>query len=333
MAERTRRGGGIETPAGPKGFQALPSGLWTPQQTGAVAGNLVGAYQRAPKESLKLGKSFYPNWNEDAHHIGEAIGQTHEHGAAILAQLSPSNEAEQNRIHALQLVHGMDDKATAHMLKAGESAGLAKGAGVRARHAEGIGDSAGASHWTSEHAKHTADNLMHRSKAGITGTPLGSLGSTFIAKALQVKAGVPDPLSTLGNVKIGDFGHLIANPKAERAPIDTHYHDAALNRTDIPYATSRGLSSVGRYENFQNAHSVARGEVSEGIGRKISSGEMMGGIWYAHQQRKVEENPSALQARKATDTKLGRIRASKAAQPFLPERFGLRPSLGKIKTG
>lgn len=334
MAKITNRGASIETPAGPEGFQKTPGGLWSPQQTGAVANNLISAYQRAPKESLKLGKRFYPNWNEDAQHLGAAVGQTHEAGAAILAHLSPSNEAEQNRIHALQLVHGMDDRASMHMMKAGAAASRAKSSEVQMRHAVKNEDWAAANVHQEAYDKHKAENAKLRGKAGIQGTPLGSLGSGFIAKALQVKAGVhEDPLGSLGDVKIGDFGRLIANPKYPRAPIDTHYHDAGVGRLDIPYAAERGLSSKTRYEHFQNAHQVARGEISEARGKNIDTGEMMGGIWYAHQQAKVNANPNAMKARKATETKLAGIRGSAAAQPFLPERFGLRPALGKIATG
>ena len=311
-----------------------PGGVWSPQQTGAVANNYVQAYQRAPKESLRLGKSFYPNWHEDAEHIGQAIGQSTSHGAAILAQLSPSTEAETNRIQALQLVHGMDDKAYSHMGKAADAAGRAKSAGSSMRHALKSGDTAAASNFHGIHAKAEQENLYHRKQAGIVDTPLGMHGSQFIHKAMQVKHGdiAGHPLDTLGNVKINDFGRLIDNPKYERAPIDTHYHDAGLNRTDIGYNESRGLGSVGRYEHFQNAHQVARGEVAHMIGRKISTADMMGGIWYAHQQRKVNENPASMQSRKASDTRLANIKASDAAQPYLPERHGLRPSLGKIKT-
>lgn len=316
----------------------MPSGhnkktLWTPAQTGLVASNYVSAYQRAPAESKRLGKQFYPNWNEDAQHIGGVVGKSMAHGAAILAHLSPSNEAELNRMHALQLVHGMDDRAYRSMGKASEAAGRAKSSEVKLRNAVKNEDFSAANVHQADYDRASAENKYHRGKAKLTGTPLSSQGSTFIYKAMQVAHGVhdADPLGSLGNVKIGDFGRLIHDPKYERAPIDTHYHDAGMNRTDIPYKAERGLSSVGRYESFQNAHQIARGEVSSMIGRKISTADMMGGVWYAHQQRKVAENPDAMKARKASDTKLGNIRASKGAQPFLPENFGLRPSLGKIK--
>ena len=320
-------------------FSPLPAKPWTPQQQGAVASNYSASYRKTPEHLLKLGASFYPNWHEDAQHIGEATGLGHEAGAAVMAHLSPSNEAEKNRIQAMQVVHGMDDRATAHMLKASEHASIAKGAEVRARHAQKAGDMTGASHWGAEHQKHSAMNATLRAKAGIQGTPLGSVTSGFIAKALRVKMGDfgehSNALDTLGKVKIGDFGRLIADPHGyQRAPIDTHYHDVGVGmRTDIPYTTERGLSAVGRYENFQGAHDIARSRTNKRLGTDLSTGEFMGGIWYGHIQRKINANPSARQARRAVDTELASMRENPKAQPFLPERFGLRPSLGKMDTG
>jgi hypothetical protein len=336
MAKVSKRTNNIEGVAPPKGFQALPSGLWTPQRTTAVAGNLVRAYQNASPESLKLGAEFYPGWHEDAQHLGEATGQGVEAGAAMMAHISPSNEAEANRMQALQLVHGLDDKAALHIGKAAAAATRQKGAEVRMRNAIKAGDHSEANRWHEEYQQHKAENDHFRGKSGIMGTPLGMIPSTYLNKALEVKHGLhdEDPLGSLGDKKIGDFGRLIADPHGyERAPIDTHYHDASLNRNDIPYKQERGLSSVGRYENFQNAHFRARRLLGEVVGQELETGEMMGGIWYAHQQKKVNERPNAMRARKAADTKLRNIQASPAAQPFLPEKFGLRPSLGKIATG
>ena len=85
-----------------------------------------------------------------------------------------------------------------------------------------------------------------------------------------------DPMGSLGHLKLRDFGGLIHDPTGyNRAPIDTHYHDVGVNRIDIPYAQSRGLGSVGRYEHFQGAHERARGIVQSRLGLEIPHGEFM----------------------------------------------------------
>ena len=316
-----------------EGFAPMPSKLWTPRQKQLVTGNYVRAYQNAPDVARQHGANFYPSWHEDAQHIGQAIGRDTNAGAALLAHLSPANEAEQNRIHALQVTHGVSDRQEKHLLKAGQSASMATGAASRRTHALKAGDTVAASRWDAEAQQHKADTARFRQLGGIKGTPLGGLGSREIANALKVRSGAhADALGSLGDVKIGDFGRLIADPTAKRAPIDTHYHDAGVNRIDIPYAQSRGLEAKGRYEHFQGAHEAARQQISRQTGVEVSTADLMGGIWYAHQQRKVEGNPSARKARLASETKLSRIRGSKSAQQFLPERFGLKPSFGKIAT-
>jgi len=318
----------------------MPSGLWTPRQKQMVTSNYVRAYMSASPEQRRMGAEFYPGWNEDATHIGEHIGRTLEHGAALMAHLSPANEAEQNRIQALQLTHtDFTSRQVRNVLAAGEAASRHTGAISNRTHAMKRGDTAAASHWNEEAERHAADVAKLRSKSGIgADTPLSSLGSREVANAMRVREGIgehgSDPMGSLGHLKLRDFGGLIHDPTGyNRAPIDTHYHDVGVNRIDIPYAQSRGLGSVGRYEHFQGAHERARGIVQSRLGLEIPHGEFMGGAWYHQQQRKVYGNPDAMRARRASETKIGNIRASRAAQPYLPERFGLRPMFGKIDTG
>jgi hypothetical protein len=59
----------------------------------------------------------------------------------------------------------------------------------------------------------------------------------------------------------------------------------------------------------------------------------MGGIWFGHQQRKVNENPAAMRARRNVETQLANWRESPLSAQFFPENYGLRPSFGKIDTG
>lgn len=316
-------------------FETMPSGAWTPRQKQLVTGNYARAYRNAPAKSRRLGEQFYPSWHEDAQHIGSVTGTGVAGGAAILAHLSPANEAEVNRIQALQVAHGVSDRQANALIRAGESSAMQTGAVSKRTHALRAGDQPAASHWDREAALHSADVAKFRAKGGIEGTPLGGLGSREIANALKVRSGAhADPLGSLGEMKIRDFGELIHDPHGySRAPIDTHYHDVGVGRTDIPYIQPRGLGAVGRYEQFQGSHQRARGIVSAEIGEDISHAAFMGGSWYAHQQRKVQTNPDAMRARRASETKIGNIRASKGAQPYLPERFGLRPMFGKIDTG
>jgi hypothetical protein len=309
-----------------------PKGLWTPKQTQLITGNYVRAYANAPDVHREHGAEFFPSWNEDAHHIGEAIGQGHEAGAALLAHLSPANEAEMNRIQGLQLVHGVSGKQAGHMVKAGAAASRGVGATSRRTAALRKGDTSGASHWHAEAESAKAEAQHHRAKSGLKGTPLGYIGSREFANAWSIRTGNYEghPLDTLGDLKLGDFGRTIADPSHPQVTVDTHYHDAGVNRTDIPYTTSRGLGAKGRVAHFQGASEAARQQIMSQTGVHIEPSAFMGGIWYAHQQRKVMENPDARKARKASNTKLENVRQSHMGSQFLPENYGLRPSFGKI---
>lgn len=309
-----------------------PGGLWTPKQKQLITGNYVRAYANAPDVHREHGAEFFPSWNEDAHHIGEAIGQGHEAGAALLAHLSPANEAEVNRIQGLQMVHGVTDKQAGHMIKAGEAASRGVSATSRRTAAHRRGDTASAGRYHEEAMSHKAEAAHHRAKAGLAGSPLGYVGSREFVKSWSIRTGSYEghPLDTLGDLKLGDFGRTIADPSHPNATVDTHYHDAGVNRTDIPYKTSRGLSAKGRVAHFQGASEAARQQIMRQTGTEIEPHAFMGGIWYAHQQRKVQENPDARKARVAANTKLQNIRESHMGSQFLPENYGLRPSFGKI---
>jgi hypothetical protein len=309
----------------------LTPAVWTPQRTVAVANRFINRFQQTPPHLRQTGAEFYPTWHEDAQHIGHVTGLGHEAGAAILAHLSPANEAEQNRIQALQLVHGVSDRQAGHLINAAKSSRAAQSAEVRLRHAEP--GSRFHQELTSELAGHTARNAALRRKAGIEGTPLGNLGSREIGQALEVRQGqhAADPLASLGRMKRRDFGGMIADPiGATRAPIDTHYHDIGVGQMNIPWTTKRGLEGVKRYEAFQGAHLTALNKIRQITGEEIPSSEFMAASWYGHLQAKMEANPHALRSRRAANTRIARARAAPAAQPYLPERFGLRPAFGKL---
>ena len=133
-----------------------------------------------------------------------------------------------------------------------------------------------------------------------------------------------------------DFGESIVNPHSSRFPIDTHFHDATLGRLDIPYATSRGLSAKGRYEDFLRVGQQGHRLTQQRLGEEMPITSWMGGIWYGHQQRKVETNPSSLSARRASVTKIDRTLnkiQSSGAKHLLPETYGLEPVNVKIDVG
>jgi hypothetical protein len=328
MARTTQRG----TSAG-SDWTKTPA-LWTPQQSTAVSQRYERAYQRTPSGLLHTGAEFYPTWHETAHHIGGQIGGGVEHGAAVLAHLSPANEAELNRIQGMQVVHGLSDKQMGHLVKAGASAARGHSATSSRSAALKRGDTVAASRYHAEAEKHGAETARLRGKAGIADTPLGRLGSREISNAIGVVRGnyKGSPLDTLGSLKIRDFGGAIADPHGvSRIPIDTHYHDVGVGRTDIAYTVKRGLESVNRYNHFLGASERARGRASETVGRDIPHTEFMAGIWYGHQQNKANLNPDAMKARKASETTLAGIRGSESSR-FLPENYGLRPSFGKIAT-
>ena len=313
-------------------------GLWTPKQKQLITGNYVRAYANAPDVHREHGEAFFPSWNEDAQHIGEHIakpgtGLAHEAGAALLAHLSPANEAEMNRIQALQLVHGnLNPQQVGHMMKAADAASRGASASSRRTAARKRGDTDAASRYHVEAESAKAEAAHHRGKSGLAGTPLGFIGSREFAKAWSIREGDYEghPLDTLGDLKLGDFGRTIADPSYPKATVDTHYHDAGVNRTDIPYTTERGLSAKGRVAHFQGASESARQQIMKQTGTHIEPSAFLGGIWYAHQQRKVIENPDARKARKASNTKLENVRQSHMGSQFLPENYGLRPSFGKI---
>jgi hypothetical protein len=333
MPSSSRRGnfGPLNQP-----FTQTPSGLWTPQQHAEVVANYSQAYLKTPEHLLQHGADFYPHWNEDAEHIGATIGRDTAAGAALLAHLSPSKEAEENRLGAYQLAHGVSDKSERLLMKADEHSAAAKSASGRATQEARRGNEGSPFHqqMLEEQAKHTAANRQLRQKAGLPGTPLGGFATREIANALRVRSGADtDPLGNLGDIKLGDFGRLINDPHGYgRAPIDTHIHDLGVGRTDIPYKTNRGLTSKGRYEHFQSGIQTAQQRVSKRLDTDIPMGDFMGGIWFGHQQNKVEHNPDARKARMATETKLDNMVHSALGSQWLPEHYGLRPASVKIAT-
>lgn len=312
-------------------WQTTPA-KWSPQRISHVSQNYTSAFLNTSPEMRAAGARFYPLWNETAEHIGNVVGGTTSHGAAVLAHLSPSNEAEKNRIQGLQLAHTLTDDIAHHILLGAEHGLQAKSHEVSARHVQ-PGSSKHAFHMQ-EYEKHAKEVLRHRRATGYTGTPLGSVGLRELANAVRVIQNQwENPLESLTTSKISDFGNLINDPAYHRVPIDTHYHDAGVNRLDLPYEAERGLNAIGRYGAFQQASNMGQRRYERMSGDLILPGAFMGGIWYGHQQRKVMANPDAMSARRAADTILNRMRSDPSNVHFLPETHGLEPSFGKINIG
>lgn len=287
--------------------------LWSPQRMTDLARNAVKAYSGAGPTHRALGARFYPDWHEDADFIGHRAGLSTEHGAAMMARLSPSTEAEANRLMAYQL-HHVDSRATAHIHESAALATQAMGKGLSEDHKDAL----------------KAHSKALRVAAGLPGTPLNLQTSSNISVALRIRDGEAGahPLDTLGQAKIRDFGGLIHDPGATRQPIDTHYHDALHGRTDIPYNQNRGLGSTGRYE----AHQESARRAYETAGRKgaldpreTNPGAFMGTVWHAQQEAKVRANPDATKARKAAQSRLTNFLSSSQAHHWDPAVAGQRP--------
>lgn len=313
-----------------------PAGLWTPEQTLTVANNLSQAYLNAPQQAQEWGEEFYPEWHATAHHIGQATGTGLAGGSAILAHLSPSNEAEMNRIQALQLVHGgvmESSRQMGHIHKAAEATREAQSLQGSMQKAQQRGDTTAAGRFHDQLQTARAASHAHRAKAGLTG-PIASVSNIPLSKAVHAREGdYSDPLESLGDIKIGDFGRMINDPFGyHRPPIDTHYHDAAINRTDIPYDIRRRLEEGGRYESMQqaHAHSYALTQALMGGGDMAPHSAYMGTIWYAQQIRKAMENPESLRSRRSSQTKLENVRRSDRFSQYLPEHYGLRPAFARV---
>jgi hypothetical protein len=302
-----------------KKFERTPAADWSPQRTAALVRNTVNAYATATPGQRNLGAQFYPHWNEDAGYIASQSGQSEAHASALLARLSPTTEAEVNRMMGYQTLH-LDDKQTRAIT---ESATFAREA---AKHPKNSPEQLA----LKEHSK----NL--RKQAGLPGTPLNLQTSSNISAALEHRDGVhANPLETLGRVKINDFGHTIDDPKYPRQTVDTHYHDAMHGRTDIPYELDRGLGAEGRYEAHQNVagrsydRAAHKGLIDPG---KTPPNAFMGGIWYRHQQTKADTNPNAAKSRRASESRLGTFVNASRSGEWDPAKHGQRPVYSHITT-
>lgn len=339
------------TPMGGDHFDPMPSNrgeskLWTPEQKGLVAVNYAEGYIQTPKHLRNVGKEFYPSWQTDAGYVGDVAGIGLAGGAALMASLSPSNEAELNRIQAIQLAHGLTGAQMRHVRNSAELTSQATSARTRAR-TKGISHSEKQS-LISEADSLQAESEAARARAKFGDSPLNAVGSRHIAHGLDIMEGkYEDPLQSLkggpqGNheLKLWDFGNTIHDPMWGRQVVDTHFHDAGVHRFNIPYDPTkkqiaagwnkRGLSATGRYSAFQQSAEMARQHVRNLTGVDVAPSDFMAGIWYGHQQRKLEANPGSRSSRKASATKLANAKERESWKPWLPENHGLRESIVRL---
>lgn len=286
---------------------------WSHQRTTATANRYIAAWEATSPALRAVGAEFFPTWNATAQHIGDHLGQTLVHGAAILAHLSPANEAEANRLQALYLVHNLDDDQLRLLTCAGNLSSQAVSAAVEGRRVEAALRRA---------ARLTARVKRLRAEAGIGDTPLNQVGSRELRNAALVVLGAwDDPLESLKTPKLRSFALRIIDPYGLEIPVDTHYHDAGVGRLDIPYLAERGLSAKRRYAAFQAASIAAWRRAAP----RIAHSEFMAGIWYGHQQRKADRNAESNRTRKASETRLTRFH-----EMIRAEDYGLAPSFAKI---
>ena len=292
---------------------------WTHQKETVYAAKAVRRFREASPKTHLVGRQFFPTWQEDADYLGQrATNPSVERGAAMLAQVSPKTEANVNRLMGHQLLT-LDDRATQHVHVAAEHDAVRAKLTSKKPRTEGDVRAIAALTQQVDH---------HLRLAGIKGTPLGMQSARAISKALRLRDGEHDrPIESLGGSKIQDFAAAIATGgRSPRQTIDTHYHDAMLGRTDVPYEYPRGLSSVGRYEGFSRAAERAHGTaVRQGLIEEgpTSRNDFMATAWTRQQQAKLENNPKAATSRKASQTKVTNL--IQAAPHLDPARAGLRP--------
>ena len=288
---------------------------WTPQRKSALATNIVNHYNATPEHLKSLGSQFFPRWQDDARLISSHLGQEGtEHGAAILAHLSPSTEADANRMMAYQTIH-LDPEQTAHIHAAAELESQRRQLSYQAK------QDPGANMLYHQLARQIS---VHRRSARIAGTPLDLQTNQFISHALKVRDGqYADPLGSLGGFKREDFGRNIASGGNERRQtIDTHYHDAILNRTDIPYDAERGLQAKGRYEGLSQAADMAHqrllttGQIHPEFNRP---NDMMAAVWHRQQTLKAQGGRSAAESRNAS------FLQAAGSHLYNPETYGGAP--------
>lgn len=310
---------------------------WSEYKVGAVRHNYKQGFLQTPEHLLRAGAEFYPTWHEDAQHLSDAAGVPLANTVAMIAHLSPSNEAEMNRIQGFQMVHDMihNDRGFHAALGMAEHARRAQSARSRMQAVERQGGAGSRQHRVlgAELKNHQMALQVLRDQSGVEGTPLGHIGARELSNAAHALIHA-DPMSTLSSVKIGDFGHQILDPwGARRMTMDTHFHDAGVGRLDIPYKPERemrGLTAIGRYEGLQGHAEAARISTSKQMGREIAPHEFMGGVWYGHQQRKATANPYATKARKASASKLARVLATPQFAHFLPATHGRPDAIQRI---
>lgn len=317
---------------------------WTEHKTRSLRHNYSQGYMSTPAPLLKAGADFYPTWHEDAQHLADAAGVHLGNTAAMIAHLSPSNEAELNRIQGFQMIHDTihNDRAFSALLEMGQHAHHIASAQNKQRNIAKQGGTGSKEHLEQvmREADHRAALDSLRQQSGLHGTPLGGVGARELTKAAHALI-LPheQAMASLG-VKTGDFGGQIHDPwNYPKMTVDTHFHDAGVGRFNIPYKHDpekgerelRGLSAVGRYRAIQGNSEAARQHVQRTLGQEIEPAAFMGGVWYGHQQRKAEANPASRRTRQTAATRIANITSQRQFQHFLPQTHGRPAAIQRIE--
>lgn len=307
-------------------WKMTPAGLLTPQHRGVITKRFIRMDSTLTPEQRQKGADFYPIWHDDSSAMSHIMGGgsvTPTHAAAVLARLSPATGADPNRMMGFQFSHLF---ANGRMDRIDQAAQDMADNPLPMRTSKSGKKVIDTSH--PDYDKIVSRREQIRQSVGISrGTPLANQSMINIAAAYHATQH-SDPLSTLGKVKIGDFGRTIDNPDYGRAPIDTHIYDLGEGRTDIPYKAARNLTAVNKsgtnphYEHRQAALESAR-QIAAPESRM---GAFMGGLWFGMRDLKQSQNPGSASTEKAHQTMVNNFRNHPEAGMFDPVRLG-RPSL------
>lgn len=237
-ADFLRPGSKLEaTPTGrasQKGFAAQYPKLdmGHPAQFRAAVRNIQTMHDVAPPEVKQRGAEWYPRVHEAVAKGVRRTGTSPEHGAGIVAAISPQMDWSGRNLPALHSLHRLkkDDWAVIHHSAA---------QGRRTPEAESL----------------------------LKGTPLVHAQDKGLVRAHRIMQGEhpTEVMSRQTSPKTHSFFHNIAYPdQPTHVTVDYRAHDVAANRMYPAAYTGRGLDSAAlktgkptRYEHIENAYRAA----------------------------------------------------------------------------
>lgn len=246
----------------------------------ALTRNVTNIYRDAPPATVQKGREWYPKAHDEAVAVGRAVGGTTAHGAGIVAAISPSMPWELNipAAHQMASPHDVPDHALHQMHEANETQktyasiiehherAAAQAAGMpRGKRIKGAAPAA-------LYEAHAAARDAHlHVRSFLTGTPLNNQSTDNILKAHAIRQGAAPESVLPMRQKTGHFYRNVNDPSdKEPVTVDTHAHDAA-RMSKLPFTTTRGLSSVGRYNHFADAYRNAAPRVGAELPHEVQA--------------------------------------------------------------